>query len=67
MEKLVLTIKDHSKLHFLLELLKQFDFIEVQKEKKIIKKYNFFASAGLWKGREIDTEELRAKAWKRAS
>jgi hypothetical protein len=50
-----------------MELLKQFDFIEVQEEKKASKKYDFFASAGLWKGRAIDSKELRAKAWKRAS
>ncbi len=36
MEKIILTIKDERRKGFLLELLKQFDFIEVQKtlEKK---------------------------------
>ena len=31
MEKITLTVKDNSKLHFLLELLKQFDFVEITK------------------------------------
>ena len=52
MEKFILTIKDDRKKSFLLELLKQFDFIELQKatEKKT-DEYDFFASAGLWENR----------------
>ncbi|MEQ6118374.1 hypothetical protein [Reichenbachiella sp. MALMAid0571] len=70
MEKIILTIKDNSKLNFFLELIKQFDFIEVQKstsKKNDTKEYDFFASAGLWKNREIDAQELRKKAWKRTN
>jgi len=70
MQKITLTIKDNSKLHFFLELLKQFDFVEIQKpsSKRNISsaKFDFFASAGMWKGRNIDARELREKAWKRA-
>ena len=67
MEKIVLTIKDSRKKNFLLELLKQFDFIEVQKTSSAQKSssYNFFDSAGLWKNRDIDVSQLRDKAWKR--
>lgn len=67
MEKIVLTIKDSRKKNFLLELLKQFDFIEVQKTSSVQKSssYNFFDSAGLWKNRDIDVSQLRDKAWKR--
>jgi hypothetical protein len=66
MEKITLTIKDDRKKGFFLELLKQLDFIEVQtvKEEKT-KKYDFFASAGLWKGRDINANQLREQAWKR--
>ncbi len=66
MERIILTIKDGSKRNFFLELLKQFDFIEVQtaKEKKA-DQYDFFASAGLWKNRDIDANQLREQAWKR--
>ena len=67
MEKIILTIKDDKKKNFLLELLKQFDFIEVQKatEKKT-DTYDFFGSAGLWKGRDITVNKLREQAWKRS-
>lgn len=67
MEKIILTIKDDRKKNFLLELLKQFDFIEVQKttEKKA-DQYDFFASAGLWKNRDITANQLREQAWKRS-
>jgi hypothetical protein len=66
MGKIILTIKDERKKNFFLELLKQFDFIEVQQttEKKA-DDYNFFASAGLWKDRKISANELREQAWKR--
>ena len=66
MQRITLTVKDDNKVSFLLELLKQFEFIEIQKsEKKQKKDYNFFASAGLWKGREIDARQLRKDAWAR--
>lgn len=67
MEKIILTIKDDRKKNFFLELLKQFDFIEVQKatEKKT-DQYDFFASAGLWKNRNITANQLREQAWKRS-
>ena len=66
MQKITLTIKDDKKVNFLMELLKQFDFIEVNKSgQKQDENYNFFASAGLWKNREIDAELLRRQAWQR--
>ena len=71
MEKIILTIKDGRKLRFLMELLKQFDFVEIEKsssKSKISdKKHDLFASAGMWKNREINSEELRKRAWKKAS
>ena len=71
MEKLTLTVKDDSKLLYLLDFLQQLDFVEVKRHKPAksasTKKYDFFASAGLWKGREIDAKQLREKAWRRNS
>lgn len=66
MRKITLTIKDEKKISFLLELLKQFDFIEIQEmgEKKG-NNYDLFSSAGLWKNRDINAEQLRSQAWKR--
>lgn len=69
MKKIVLIIKDNRKLHFLLELLDQFDFIEIEKsfsEKETKNKnYDLFASAGIWENREIEASGLRKKAWAR--
>ncbi len=67
MEQLILNIKDSSKLSFLMQLIKQFDFVEVEKVKKKKKsdKYDFFNSAGLWANREINAKELRKQAWDR--
>ncbi len=53
MEKITLTIKDTNKLHFLKELLSQFDFVELEK-KRISKKSNLNKFAGIWSKKEAD-------------
>lgn len=65
MEQLILKIKDSSKLSFLMQLIKQLDFVEVEKVKKKLSSadYDIFSSAGLWANREIDAKELRKQAW----
>ena len=67
MEKLILNIKDSSKLSFIVELLKQFDFIEIikVKRKKAASRHDFFNSAGMWETRDINGKELRNQAWDR--
>jgi DNA polymerase IIIc chi subunit len=67
MEQLILNIKDSSKLSFLMQLIRQLDFVEVEKvkKKKASAKYDFFASAGLWANRELNAKELRKQAWDR--
>lgn len=63
---LTVTVKDDNKLNFLLELLRQFDFVEIQKvPEKRSDQYDFYRSAGLWKNRKIDAQQLRDQAWKR--
>ena len=61
-------IKDESRMKFLLELLSQFDFVELDIPKLTHKKkkadYDFFKSAGLLANREIDANELRKQAWR---
>lgn len=69
MEQLTIHIKDASKRTFLLELLRQFEFVELQikAQQPIVKKaesYDFFASAGLFKKRNIDAQQLRKQAWR---
>ena len=67
MEKLILHIKDKSKLEFLIELIAQLDFVVIEKTKtkRRNKDRSFLDSAGLWTGREISAKELRNKAWQR--
>lgn len=66
MKKITVTIKDDKKINFLIELLEQFDFIEIDKSRqKKEEKYDFFASAGLWKNRKINADQLRSQAWQR--
>lgn len=67
MEQLILNIKDRSKLSFLKQLLKQFDFVEIEKTVKKEKStdYDFFNSAGLWENQEVNAAEIRKQAWKR--
>ncbi len=53
MEKIILTIKDNSKLHFFLELLNQFDFVEVQK-KTTKTSHSLDRFAGIWTDAEAN-------------
>jgi hypothetical protein len=68
MEQFILKLKDSSKRNFLLELLQQFDFIELQiadKGRRVSdKNYDFFKSAGLFEGRDLDADQLRKGAWR---
>ncbi len=66
MEKITLTIKDKSKLNFIIELLRQFNFVEVQyKTDKKPSRDSFLSSAGLLKDLNISAKKLRTDAWKR--
>ena len=68
MEKITFTIKDRTKLNFIIELLCQFNFVEVQKEtRKKPNRDTFFSSAGFMKNRDISAKKLRTDAWKRTS
>ncbi len=68
MEKFILTLKDANKRSFLLELLARLDFIDLKtvdsKKEQPIVDYDFFKSAGLFSGRDIDADQLRKQAWR---
>ncbi len=51
-----------------MQLIRQLDFVEVEKEKKKKSsvKYDFFNSAGLWANRDLNAKELREQAWNRS-
>ncbi|MBI5216073.1 MAG: hypothetical protein HY960_10005 [Ignavibacteriae bacterium] len=66
MDTITLSIKNKKKFAPFLELLKLFDVVEVQKAKltKVKKKKrDIFESAGMWEGRDISIEKIRAEAW----
>ena len=68
MEKFILTLKDKTKRQFLLDLLTRLDFVELKavltKKEQDNGDYDFFKSAGLFTGRDINADELRKKAWR---
>ena len=68
MEKFIIELKDQSKRQFFLELLAQFNFIELkadqEKSKEQEQSYDFFQSAGLFANRNIDANQLRKQAWR---
>ena len=68
MEQVILNIKDSSKMSFLMQLIKQLDFVEIERvrKKKNSTKHDFFKSAGMWANRKINAEKLRSKAWDRS-
>lgn len=67
MEKIILNIKDSSKLSFLIQLIQQLDFVDVEitNSRNFIAEYDFFSSAGLWEGRDLNATDLRKEAWLR--
>jgi hypothetical protein len=68
MEKILINIKDKSKVHIVVDLLKGLSFIEFRelgKENKIGKTSEFRELFGIWKGRDITFDDLRQKAWQR--
>jgi hypothetical protein len=68
MSEIVLNIKNEEKGKFLLDFLKQIEFVEIKNRtnKKINrdKDVNFKDLYGIWKGRDINLEMIRKKAWK---
>ena len=69
MEKITLTVKDKTKLNFIMELLSQFNFVgsTTRDPKKKPISGSFFSSAGLMKNKDISAKKLRTDAWKGAS
>jgi hypothetical protein len=71
MSVVVLKIKDEEKGKFLLDFLKQLDFVAIEeepvkKEDQPTGKESFKDLFGIWKDRSIDLETIRQKAWEKA-
>lgn len=68
---ITLNIKNDSKVENFLSFLKTLDYVEVEEnhhtqQMKHTKNQNKFGEfAGIWNGREITQESLRADAWKK--
>jgi hypothetical protein len=74
MESIVIRVKDRQKADLLMQFLKALDFVEqvsaVDQEANEsdvagADAAEFYALAGVWKGREVTLESLRQKAWPR--
>ncbi len=68
MGKIVIDIKDKSKKHLVVSLLKELPFIEfkeLEKDDNIKRISDFRKLFGIWEGREISLNELRIKAWQK--
>jgi len=68
MSKILIDINDESKKDIVISLLKEFSFLEfheLDKEEKVKKTSDLRKLFGIWKEREINLSDLRAKAWKR--
>ena len=68
MDQILIDIKDKSKAHIVVDLLKELSFIEfreLDKANKIGKVTDFRELYGIWKGREVKLDDLRQKAWQR--
>ena len=69
MSVVVLNIKNDVKGKFLLDFLKQIEFVEIEEEQSNIEdkssdKESFRDLFGIWKNRDITIETIRQKAWK---
>lgn len=76
MEQLIVQVANKQKAQMLSEILSALDFVDAvevaiskeEQEFSLTKEYSqaekdFFATAGLWKNRNIDAESLRKQAW----
>ena len=58
MQNILISLKSKSKFHFLMELLSQFDFIEIRHPIAKTNEASFFLkTAGLWKDRNFNVEK----------
>jgi len=68
MQRLIIHIKDDKKINALITLLKEINFIEVERDNKrasgLSKKGDLRKLFGLWENRDISIADIRKKAWR---
>lgn len=68
MQKLILNIKDDSKMDILIQFLREINFIEILKIERSENSYKtnkFDSLFGIWKNRSVFISDLRKQAWGR--
>jgi len=67
MQKIVINVKDDTKINALVNFLQEINFIDIEREKNITtisRKGDLRKLFGLWENRDITLEEIRQKAWR---
>jgi hypothetical protein len=68
MQKIVINVKDDTKINILVNFLQEINFIDIERKKEnvktISKKGDLRKLFGLWENRDITLEEIRQKAWR---
>ena len=68
MQKIVIHVKDDTKINALVSFLNEINFIDVEREKKevstISRKGDLRKLFGIWGDRDIKLADIRKKAWR---
>ncbi len=68
-EQITIRVLNESKMRLLLELLREFEFVEVVEMQHMPESSeeegDFFQLAGLWRDRSVSVVDLRERAWPR--
>jgi len=68
MQRLVIHVKDDAKLSALMSVLKEINFIEVEREEKetsgLSRHGDFRKLFGIWEKRSVSLTDIRQKAWR---
>ena len=68
MQRVVIHVKDDTKMNALMSVLNEISFIEIEQEKKKTlgrsKQADLRKLFGIWKDRDISLSDIRKKAWR---
>jgi len=68
MQRIVLNVKDDTKISVLVTFLKEINFIDVEREENKVlaasRKGDLRKLFGIWSNRDISLEDIRRKAWR---
>ncbi|MBN1664227.1 MAG: hypothetical protein JW943_11555 [Deltaproteobacteria bacterium] len=68
MQRIVISVKDETKLSALVSILNEINFIDVESEEKevstISRRADLRKLFGIWRARDITLADIRKKAWR---